>query len=155
MFNLLELLLVSTLIFVSSSSGIYLFTSPPKTCQQQADEVITLLSYARQQALFRGVTVTVEPLNKTPRDQASWSYGIQIATFADPLHPVVLRQHHWFQPSTRLRFKAYPQSKQFQFLANGMSEYQNGTWYYHSRIANKHCNFRIIISQAGRVHVLF
>lgn len=160
-FTIIELLIVLALMSV-----IMLLAMPSQHAQlttKKFDHVMAqmleALRIARQEALARGMTVTLCPYHETQSCGEDWSRGVMLfademaeGNITDPTQLIV--KLAFSVPDMHVFLNAFPSGTNefFQFAGNGFTHNQNGSFYFCPQGANLLAQ-RIVINQAGRAYI--
>lgn len=121
--------------------------------QSNLAELERALRFAQQEALLRGQIVTLCPSRDQLTCSGAWRDGILIEAFDAAGEPNRLRVIQLHSGGGELHWRAFPRHlAHCQFLPNGMTPHQNGTFWY---CEAGQASWALLLGQAGRFRIQF
>lgn len=153
-FSLIELLVVLLLvsiILLLSVEGVSSFFQHRKQ-RLLMQQLYHDLKWTRIEAIALDMPVAIQPYNSlNHRVTDNWCHGW--AVFKNPekqgfTQSSQLLKVHAGSPDCGITFSSFPELPYFQFLPEGISDYQNGTFRFYDQ---SQVTMEIVVNQAGRV----
>lgn len=156
-FSLIEVLVVLVIIGLMTTFSIIGLQQYQKTRELKlyAKALYHDLKWARIESILLNQPVEISPANH------NWCDGWIVAKDGsnnkdDELENKLLKQQAGLA-NCKIKFSSFPRKNIFRFLPEGITDYQNGSYYFYSNATNNNGNqpnkllAKIVVSQMGRV----
>ena len=153
-FSLIELMIALAIIFILALFSVQGFSNffEHRKKRLYMQQLYHDLKWARVEAIVLNIPVTIQPYNnQLDIITNTWCDGWVIFKNSDNIGlettAQVLKIHSGLQ-DCHITFSSFPERAYFQFLPEGTSDYQNGTFRFYDQ---SNVSMEIIVNQTGRV----
>lgn len=152
--TLVEVMIVITILAIVMTLGVSLAGSnkPVIEAKDTAKKLQQTLDYARTKAVLNGEIISICPLTENNQCGKDWARGWLVfrnpQQSAQPTPQQILRIMQGIPEHYLLELRAFADQQLLSFFPGGYTGYQNGSFYYKSKLAN--ISWTLILNRAGR-----
>lgn len=156
-FSLIEVLVVLVIVGLISTFSIAGLQQYQKTRELKlyAKALYHDLKWARIESILLNQPVEISPANNNWCD--GWIVAKDTSNNKDSEPENKLLKQQAGLVNCKIKFSSFPRKNVFRFLPEGITDYQNGSYYFYSSDNNSHSTqpnkllAKIVVSQIGRV----